>query len=296
MDSVVTKSSSASTFAYARYATLRPSYSAALYKKLVSYHRGSRKHCLDLGTGHGTIARALASNFERVTGVDPSNGMLVEARRLSAKYPNIHHLCSPAESLSFMKDGGADMVVSGTAAHWFSLDLWLAEMARVVRKGGTLAVWCYAEPAFVGHPEANKILEREASGREEGWLKGYWSEGTRRCVEKYADIIPPDEEWGGIVRTVHHAGRIENAGEVAERKSMKIKEAMDVFRTWSAVHKWCEQYRDRKARNQGGGGDVIDCIFDEIWEIEKNPNGYQAWLDSVVELDWGTGLLMARKK
>ena len=77
---------------------------------------------------------------------------------------------------------------------------------------------------------------------------------------------------------------------------MRIGEAMNAFRTWSAVHRWGEENPGRKSREEGGEGDVMDEIFDEVRETEGEWKADEAWLERNVEMDWGTGLVIARRK
>ncbi|GLA55541.1 hypothetical protein AnigIFM63604_002330 [Aspergillus niger] len=63
------------------YAAYRPSPPKALYDTVLAYHQSPRELCVDLGTGHGAVARALATHFKSVLGVDSSEGMLKEAAR-----------------------------------------------------------------------------------------------------------------------------------------------------------------------------------------------------------------------
>ncbi|GCB23629.1 probable S-adenosylmethionine-dependent methyltransferase CRG1 [Aspergillus awamori] len=63
------------------YAAYRPSPPKALYDTVLAYHQSPRELCVDLGTGHGAVVRALATHFKSVLGVDSSEGMLKEAAR-----------------------------------------------------------------------------------------------------------------------------------------------------------------------------------------------------------------------
>jgi len=62
-------------------------------------------------------------------------------------------------------------------------------------------------------------------------------------------------------------------------------------RTWSSTHGWNEANPERKKRADGGEGDVVDEIWDEMVKVDP------ALEDDELEIDveWGTGLLMARK-
>lgn len=94
---------------------------------------------LDVATGTGFTAFALASRAGRVVGVDLTAAMLAEARRLSPD-PDIVWIAGDAESLPFA-DSAFDAVTVRRAPHHFPhLRQALAEMRRVVRAGGRIGI------------------------------------------------------------------------------------------------------------------------------------------------------------
>jgi len=117
-----------------------------LYDTVLAYHQGSQSLCIDLGCGHGIVARALSDLFQ-VIGTDPSDGMIEQAKSSTLKgvYPKLTFRKASAESLPFVEVGTVDLVVAGQAAHWFDYPKLWPEMKRVIRKGGTLAFWGYKD-------------------------------------------------------------------------------------------------------------------------------------------------------
>lgn len=104
---------------------------------------GRYEEILDVGCGTGFVSEEMISRFAtaRVTGVDPSAGMLEQFRdkltRLSVEatliQAGVHEM--PVE------DGAFDAVVSGMAFHWFpEKPAAVAAMARPLRPGGTLGI------------------------------------------------------------------------------------------------------------------------------------------------------------
>jgi ubiquinone/menaquinone biosynthesis C-methylase UbiE len=95
---------------------------------------------LDIGTGAGHTALALAPRVSSVVLTDPVPAMLGTARRLfaDAGIRNAEFVEAVAERLPFA-DAGFDIVTTRLAAHHFD-DVALAfrEMARVLRPGGVL--------------------------------------------------------------------------------------------------------------------------------------------------------------
>jgi SAM-dependent methyltransferase len=92
---------------------------------------------IDLAAGTGLQTRALARRRARVTAVDPDIGML---RKLRSTAPAIPTVAGRGEQLP-LRDGIADLVVCATAWHWLHTSDALAEIRRVLRPGGHLALW-----------------------------------------------------------------------------------------------------------------------------------------------------------
>ena len=287
------------TFAHASYAAVRPTYPAKLYDILLSYHEGPRRLAIDLGTGHGLVARAVAPHFTRVLATDPSAGMLAQARALSTGFPNIEFESAAAENLASVASGAADMVVSGQAAHWFDHALWWVEMRRVVRPGGTVAIWAYKDPVIIGFPGATRVLAEYAYGSGDMMMGDYWSQPGRSIVEgKLQDIVPPKGEWRDVRRIEYEPsveGKSKGEGELLMERPIKIREMMEYIRTWSAAHNWREAHPEHKKRAEGGKGDVIDETFDKMRDAEDEWTKDEDWMEKSLDLEWGTGLLIARK-
>jgi len=93
---------------------------------------------LDIGTGGGHVAYALAPHAGAVVAVDPAQGMLdaVAAEAGRRGLATITTVRAPAERLPF-SDAAFDAVASRFSAHhWGSLAQGLAEARRVCRPGG----------------------------------------------------------------------------------------------------------------------------------------------------------------
>ena len=287
------------TFAHASYAATRPTYPARLYDIVLSYHTGPQNLAIDLGTGHGLVARAIASHFTRVLATDPSAGMLAQARMLSNVVPNIDFESAAAENLPSVAPGTADMVVSGQAAHWFNHALWWIEMHRVLRPGGMVAVWGYKDPVLVGFASATRVFVEYAYGSGEMMMGKYWSQPGRSIVQgNFQEIIPPAGRWEDVRRIEYEPnvkGRGKGEGELLMERQMKIKDMMDYIRTWSAAHKWQEAHPEHKTRAKGGKGDVVDEMFDKMRDAEDEWAKDENWMEKVVDLEWGTGIVMARR-
>jgi ubiquinone/menaquinone biosynthesis C-methylase UbiE len=97
---------------------------------------------LDVATGTGFTAIAIAPRVKHVTGIDSTEEMLVEARRLASiqGVTNIRFETGNALDLKF-PEKFFDIVTTGRAAHHFQdVPRFLSEARRVLRTGGRLGV------------------------------------------------------------------------------------------------------------------------------------------------------------
>ncbi len=90
---------------------------------------------LDVGCGTGKLLRRAATYWPeaQLIGVDPANGMIEMAKRLS---PNATFFTAMAETLP-MQDASVDLALSTTSFHhWQDQAAGIREIARVLRPGG----------------------------------------------------------------------------------------------------------------------------------------------------------------
>jgi malonyl-CoA O-methyltransferase len=122
------------------------------------------RRVLDLGTGTGTAARAIAARWPdaEVTGVDVSERMLAEARRLLPPEPagRVRFQHADASSLPFA-DGSFDLVTLSNMIPFFD------EIARVLAPGGSVAfAWSVGPdtPIYVPSDRLRAELGRRGFG------------------------------------------------------------------------------------------------------------------------------------
>jgi SAM-dependent methyltransferase len=91
---------------------------------------------LDLAAGTGKLTRVLARRYRRVIAVEPLDAMRAIIAR---EAPAAETLEGRAEAIP-LQDAEADAVFVAQAIHWFANDVAIAEIARVLRPGGVLAI------------------------------------------------------------------------------------------------------------------------------------------------------------
>lgn len=114
---------------------------------------------VDVGAGTGKLTRQLASCGATLVAVEPLEGMreaLVGTALVAA---------GTAEALP-LRTGSADLITVAQAFHWFEPTPALAEVARVLRPDGWLAlVWNERDEAFPWVREFGDLIARHAGGR-----------------------------------------------------------------------------------------------------------------------------------
>jgi SAM-dependent methyltransferase len=110
---------------------------------------------VDLGTGTGALARAFAQRGSLVTGVDPAEPLLEQARRLaSGAGLSVDFRSGRAEDTG-LPSATFDAVTAGQCWHWFDRAAAAREARRLLRRGGALVI-----AHFDWIPLAGDVVER----------------------------------------------------------------------------------------------------------------------------------------
>lgn len=297
------------TFSAARFAEARPTYPASLFKTILAYYNHEDPHgtLLDLGCGHGIVARELSPRFARAIAIDPSDGMIRLAMQTHAEHTKISFRQGYAEDLSFLPAHSVDMAAAGQAAHWFNYPQVWPELSRVVKPGGSLAFWGYKDNILIGHRRANEIFEKFCYGEGEvlpgvEGMNQYWERPGRDILrDLLADVKPPESEWDKIKRITYNVDKdtTEIAGPETAwmRKKLTLGQFEAYVRTFTGYQGWMDAHLDKKSRAEGGEGDIVDFMFDQILEAEPEwKEKGDRWRDVEVESVWGTYILLATRK
>lgn len=131
---------------------------------LVLAELASCERIVDVGTGEGQVARALAAQGADVIGVDPIPAQIDEAKKRGG---GPSYLLCPADSLA-LRDNSVDGAVACLVfEHIDELEGALAEVKRVVKPGGLFLL-------LLNHP----LLQTPGSG----WIDDQW-------------LDPPEQYW-----------------------------------------------------------------------------------------------------
>jgi ubiquinone/menaquinone biosynthesis C-methylase UbiE len=110
---------------------------------------------LDLAAGTGKLTRRLVDRCGSVVAIEPVEGMRAQLR---AVLPDLEILEGTAESIP-LPDSSVDVVTVAQAFHWFDAPAALAEIARVLRPGGGLALlWNERDESTPWVAEMSRII------------------------------------------------------------------------------------------------------------------------------------------
>jgi SAM-dependent methyltransferase len=110
---------------------------------------------LDLAAGTGKLTRVLVRHFARVTAVEPDDA-------LRALITGAETVAGMAEEIP-LPDGSVDGLFCAEAFHWFDAPRAVAEIARVLRPGGSVVVCFNTDGGHTTPPwpeAANAVIER----------------------------------------------------------------------------------------------------------------------------------------
>jgi SAM-dependent methyltransferase len=199
---------------YARY---RPVYPTTLYEYLASL-TPTHDRAWDVGTGNGQAAIGLARHFQSVIATDPSEQQIA----LAQPHERVTYRVATAEH-SEIEDRSIDLITAALAVHWFELDRFYAEVRRILKPAGVLAVWCYGLTEIT--PEVDTVM----ASYSHDILGEFWPPQTRWVNEHYRTLPFPFDEIA--------------APEFVMEATWSLGDLFGYLGSWSAAQKYKESHK-----------------------------------------------------
>lgn len=222
------------------YASNRPQYPPELFEWL-AFLTSDHDRALDVGTGSGQAAVHLSRHYQEVIATDPSAAQLagaIRTHRVTYEQANAENSGLPSASV--------DLLTAATAAHWFDHAAFHAEVRRVLKPGGVLAVWHYGEACVT--PSVDAVMEQVRSRVEEYWPVGreHVRSGYTTLPFPFPDLsgqpsfacrmLWPAERFLGYVDTWSAMGRATNA--LGQDPLGDLRD--ELRRAWGDTERWIE--------------------------------------------------------
>lgn len=168
------------------YAAVRPGYPQAAVDLLLP---DGARDVLDLAAGTGKLTQALVARGVRVVAVEPADGMRAQ---LVARLPQVEVHAGTAEAVP-LPDASVDAVTVAQAWHWFDEPAAAAEVARVLRPGGTLGIVWNDRDEDVPWVGAYGALLHEVAGPQ-------LARGTHPTLgDAFTEVLRTDVRWDHVV-------------------------------------------------------------------------------------------------
>lgn len=218
------------------YSKYRPHYPDELFEWLSNQCK-SHNLVWDCACGNGQASLGLTDYYNNVIATDASSSQIENA----IKHEKIDYQVMPAES-THLKDDSIDLITVAQAVHWFHFDSFYAEVNRVLKKEGVLALITY--DLFRVDEKIDTVIDKFYHKI----IGAYWPDERKYVEEKYQTLAFPFDELKFPEMNIY--------------AKWKREHLFGALHTWSSVQKYKDQH----------GKDPVLLIEDEINHLWSNEN------------------------
>jgi SAM-dependent methyltransferase len=195
------------------YVQYRTGFPEGIYEELSARGIGVRgQRVLDIGTGTGTMAREFARRGCEVVGLDPSEELIAEARRIDAEQDlRIEYVIGTAERTR-LDARSFDVVSAGQCWYWLDRPKAVREIKRVLRPEGLLVIAQFDWIPLPGNAveATEELIEKYnpewrlggGTGLHYEWMRDVRAAGLEdiRTLSFDQNVVFSHEAWRGRVR------------------------------------------------------------------------------------------------
>lgn len=271
------------------YFASRPSYPDEFYKFLRAYHKGGNELLVDIGCGPGIATFQLARHFpdfKRIIGTDISETMIIDAKQLNRgqrnNNNNLEFKVASYNDFSFLNDNEkCDMITAVECVHWFNFDCFQENVAKNLKKGGTLAIWGYVDPVFNDYPDINKLNYDLLYGDTQ--LGPYWEQPGRT---KLCDMLKHshfNQDWFDEIDEDYVIAANLPKQDTTSKHPLLIELTMTLttylayLKSCSAYHSWSHDPNNNNKRN------IVDQFISNILVLHPELS-----IDTPVQITWNS--------
>ncbi|AXG74978.1 class I SAM-dependent methyltransferase [Flavobacterium arcticum] len=213
------------------YSIYRPHYPQEMISYIMTFVKNKNK-ALDVATGNGQVATAIALFFTTVYGIDISQKQLDNA----VQQENIIYKIQRAEHTSFNTEE-FDLITIAQAIHWFEFDAFYNEVYRILKPSGVIAVMGYG--LFQSNTETEGVINYFYNNI----IGNFWDSERRYIEEEYKTIPFPFDE-------------VETNKQFSITFTWTFEQLVGYLETWSAVQHYIRQ----------NGSNPLNIIKDDLKE------------------------------
>lgn len=228
-----------------QYSQFRPHYPQELIDHVLSFVH-QKEAALDVATGNGQVAISLSKYFHTVYATDISEQQLLQA----PKVLNVVYKNQSAEATDF-HDRQFDLVTVAQAVHWFDFNKFYAEVNRILKPDGIIAIIGYG--LLSTNPHSDKIL----LDFYQNIVGPFWDAERKYLDDDYKTIPFPFEEL--------------ETETFSNAFTWSFDQLIGYLETWSAV----EHY---KAHHNQNPVDQIREALEASWESHDKKVTFQMLL------------------
>ena len=223
------------------YDAHRIGYSLELYSMANEFGLSNEGDILDVACGTGLASEPFAREGAHITGIDTAEEML---RFAEARIPGGDFKKGSAEALPFADDA-FDAAICAQAIHWLNKERAIAEMIRVVKPGGVVAIWW----KHLMHDDATNLM--------------------RQDVAKTLGFGSPEPQMGGFLEFYRSALADHTLRVIPWRLAVSLERFIGYERSRRALHdaagnkteQYLERLADRLREVYGAGNPLISLGY-----------------------------------
>ncbi|CAG8099512.1 unnamed protein product [Penicillium salamii] len=231
--------------------------------------------------------------------------MITAAKKLggAAGLEDIRYVCSSAEALECdVVDGTVDLITAATAAHWFDMPRFWERAGRLLRPGGSVALWTTSTEGVHADTPNHEAINRSWEAIRKREIEVFYGVGNMVSQQLYANLglpwtvspavsgFPEDsilrKEWG-----TEGNGDVEDEGEefLINGQTWRGLDSFEaVMGTGSPITRWREANPSKT-----GEEDVVRVMRREVERLLKEAG--VAEKDMAIKAQM-TGVLLVVKK
>ena len=215
------------------YDKMRPEYPREIFEDVIKYSNSMTGKCaIEIGAGTGKATHPFLDAGYDVTAIEIGPNMADFLLKRFSGYKGFNVIVSSFED-AVLQEGSFDLIYAATAFHWVDAEIGCPKAFRLLKDGGTIALFRYNAIAANGDE-----LYEEIQAIYEKHYYSYYSSDTRPIKKLIEDFKKPSE--------IYNSFRFEDLGTYGFKElSMKFYDGYQTFNADEYIT-WLETMSDHR--------------------------------------------------